>query len=150
MQTDTHNRRRGRRARPAVEAMERRLALSAAPGSIKQVAAEVVIQAKKLPDAPAWADGPVEEYPPDPCIKQAPVGLTLAGKKADPTDAVTALCGSHRPPPDSSPAVASYGGLEKKEPTGAAQVVDIKHIAASAAVLGKKMDPSPLFPPEPI
>jgi hypothetical protein len=120
MQTNTRNRRRCRQARPAVEAMERRLALSAAPGGFKQVAAEVVIQAKKLPDAPAWADGPVEEYPPDPCIKQAPVGLTLAGKKIDPTDGASALCGSHPAHPDSSPAVASFGGLAKKAPTAAA------------------------------
>jgi hypothetical protein len=43
--------------------MERRLALSAAPGGIEQVAAEVAVLAKKAPDSPAWSDGPVVDFP---------------------------------------------------------------------------------------
>ena len=128
METDTRNRRRSRQARPAVEAMERRLTLSAAPGWIKQVATEVALPAKKALNSSAWSDGPVNDSPSVTVgIKQVLIGLTPSGKKADPTDAASTLIGSHRPPPDSSPAVASFGGLEKKVPAVATLAVDKAH-----------------------
>ncbi len=129
METDTRNRRCSRQARPAAEAMERRLALSAAPGGIQQVAAEVALPAKKALNSSAWADGPVNDSPAATVgVKQVVIGLAAAGKKIDPTGAASTLIGSHRPPPDSSPAVASSGGLEKKVPTVAALAVDTVHI----------------------